>query len=73
MWTDYGMHMGGMWLWWVVGLGVLLAVVWAMARAAGAAPGPRPDESPETILKSRYARGEIGREEYERALTDLRR
>ena len=35
-------------------------------------PGPR-DESPEEILKRRYARGEISREEYERMLEEVRR
>lgn len=73
MWTDYGMHMGWMWLWPVVGLAVVVALVWAMVRAGGSAAGPRAEESPEVILKRRYARGEIRQEEYERALTDLRR
>lgn len=73
MWTDYGMHMGWMGLWWVVGLGVLAAAIWAMARAGGTAPGPGPGEPPEAILKRRYASGQIGRDEYERGLTDLRR
>jgi uncharacterized membrane protein len=31
------------------------------------------DDSPETILKRRYARGEIDRNEYERHLSDLRK
>ncbi|MGE3411146.1 MAG: SHOCT domain-containing protein [Dehalococcoidia bacterium] len=73
MWTDYGMHMGSMWLWSVIGLAVVVVLVWAMVRAGGAAARPHADESPEAILKRRYARGEIEREEYERALTDLRR
>lgn len=73
MWTDYGMHMGWMWLWPVVGLAVVVVLVWAMVRAGGAVARPHADESPEAILKRRYARGEIEREEYERALTDLRR
>jgi uncharacterized membrane protein len=30
-------------------------------------------ESAEEILKRRYARGEIGKEEYDRTLSDLRR
>jgi putative membrane protein len=65
--------MGWMWLWWIGGLGVLLLFVWAVARAAatsGSGPG---EDSPETILKRRYARGEIDREEYEHRLSDLRK
>ena len=72
MWSDYGAHMGWMWLWWIVGLAFLFVVVWAVARAA-APPSARGDESPETILKRRYARGDVDREEYERRLTDLRK
>ena len=55
----------------VAGVGVLVLMVWAVARAAGGARGV--DDSPETILKRRYARGEIDREEYERRLSDMRR
>ena len=69
MWN--GAHMGWMGLWWIVGLAVLVAIMWAVARAA--APQGRADqESPEAILKRRYARGEVDREEYERRLKDLR-
>jgi putative membrane protein len=73
MWTGYGAHMGWMWLWWIVGLGLLVLLVWAVARAAGSPSPPRGEDSPETILKRRYARGEVDREEYERRLTDLRK
>jgi putative membrane protein len=71
MWSDYPGHMGWMWIWWLVGLAVFVAGIWAVTRVA--APR-RPDgrESPETILKQRYARGELDREEYERRLKDLR-
>jgi putative membrane protein len=65
--------MGWMWPWWIMGLGLLGLVVWAVARAAGGSFPPRGEDSPETILKSRYARGEVDREEYERRLTDLRK
>jgi len=73
MWLGYGVHMGGMWLWWIVGLGALGLLVWAVARGAGPPLPPRGEDSPETILKRRYARGEVDREEYERRLTDLRK
>jgi hypothetical protein len=32
MWPGYGDHMGWMWLGWVVGLGLLMLLVWAIAR-----------------------------------------
>ena len=73
MWTGYGTHMGWMWLWWIVGVGLLVLLVWAVARAAGSPSPPRGEDSPETILKRRYARGEVDREEYDRRLTDLRK
>ena len=73
MWPGYADHMGWMALWWIVGLAVLAAFVWAVARMSGT-PGATPgQESPELILKSRYARGEIDREEYERRLADIRK
>jgi putative membrane protein len=64
----------GFWmvLWWGVGVGVLVLFVWAVTRATGGQPG-RTEDTPEQILKRRYARGEIDREDYERRLTDLRK
>ena len=72
MWSGYGAHMGWMWLWWIVGVGLLALFVWAMARAA-APRSPGGEDSPEAVLKRRYARGELDREEYERTLSDLRK
>jgi putative membrane protein len=51
---------------------VVLLLVWIVARAGGSGSW-RSDETPEQILKHRYARGEIEREEYERRLADLRK
>jgi putative membrane protein len=69
-WNGWG-HMGFMWLFWVA---LIAVIVWLLIRAA---PGPTSSgevqDSPEQILKRRYARGEIEKEEYERRLTDLRR
>ncbi|MGB7217379.1 MAG: SHOCT domain-containing protein [Vicinamibacterales bacterium] len=59
-------------LWWVGGIFVLLLLVRLVAQAPGGF-SPRGDETPEQILKRRYARGEIEREEYQRRLEDLRR
>ena len=80
MWQGYeehmrwmGNHMGWMGLWWIVGLALLFLVVWAAARAGSSPGSARAEESPETILKRRYARGEIDREEFDRRLPDLRK
>ncbi len=64
-----------MWLWWIAGVVVLLVLAWAVARAtrsSGSGRGPA-EESPEAVLKRRYAQGEIERDEYERRLSDLRK
>ena len=63
--------MGWMWIWWIVGLAVVLLLARVVIAPFG---GRTPDtESPETILKRRYARGEINRDEYLRQLEELRK
>ncbi len=59
------------------GLIITLGVVGAIAYALGWRPRfnlPKPEQTGQTpveILKARYARGEISREEYEQARRDL--
>ena len=59
------------------GLILLLAIIGGIAYALGWRPqfnqtGPaQPGETPLEILKARYARGEITREEYEQMRQDL--
>jgi putative membrane protein len=65
--------MAGMGLWWLAGLALLVASIWVVMRAAASSAAAADQESPESILKRRYARGDIDREEYERRLQDLRR
>lgn len=72
MWPYMGSMGWWMALWWIFGLAALILIVWIVARAVGG-PGGRAHESPEQILKRRYARGEIDRKEYDRRLTDIRR
>ena len=72
MWPYMGSMVWWMALWWVFGLAFLVLIVWVVARAAGGFQG-RMEDTPEQILKRRYARGEIEREEYQRRLDDLRR
>lgn len=69
-WSGWG-NMGFMWLFWV---GLIILVVWLVVRvASGSANRGDPQDSPEQILKRRYARGEIDKDEYQRRLSDLRR
>lgn len=51
-------------LWGLVILGVVAAVRWLFLR--GTRPEAGPPEPPLEILKRRYARGELSREEFER-------
>jgi putative membrane protein len=64
--------MGWMALWWILSAAVIAITLWALLRAKG---GPAPDrgESPEEVLKRRYAKGEIDRQTYERMLGELRK
>ncbi len=75
-WGFYGF--GGFWWWWIVVAtfwvliiaGVVWLIVWLTRQGRAAAGGPeRP--TPLDILRERYARGEITREEYERMRRDI--
>lgn len=68
----WGMGYGGpfMILFWVlIVIGVVLLVKW-LAGQSSAGTGPR-ERAPLDILRERYARGEIDREEFEQKRRDL--
>lgn len=65
-----GGHMLWMGFWWLIGIGLFIALLWFLADAIRPA---QPNESPETILRRRYAAGEIDAEELERRLAMLRK
>lgn len=77
-WFDgYGWWMGG---WWMIifWIGVALLFLWGVRQFVGGERGatPRRSDPPEVdgalaIVKRRYARGEISREEYLTLLEDL--
>ena len=67
-WHDYG---GGMmWIFWIL---IIVALLWfvAFATRRGGTPPPN-EESALEILKERYAKGEIEREEFEQKQKDLK-
>jgi putative membrane protein len=76
MWGDYGWH-GGWWgmgllsmvlYWGIIILVIVLVVRWLTGSASGAPP---PARTALDVLKERYARGEIGKDEYEQKRRDL--
>jgi len=58
----FGMDAGA-WIWMLVWIAALVAMVWLIVRADHHPPADDPD----AILRARFARGEINAEEFERA------
>ena len=66
-WFGWG-HMIWMTIGWLVGVGLLVALIWGIILAANGRLQER--EPPETILKRRFAAGEIETDELKRRLED---
>lgn len=60
----------GMAIFWII---IIVAIVFAIRSLAPSLGRGSGEETPEVILKRRYASGSIDREEYERRLSDLRK
>ncbi len=73
----YGYGMGGMgwgmWFFWLIIIVGAVIVIALLVRSAGNRGGAVAPETPEQILKRRFAAGEIGEEEYRKRLEELRR
>ncbi|MEA1887165.1 MAG: SHOCT domain-containing protein [Bacteroidota bacterium] len=67
-----GMHFGMGWGW-LIGLIVVALIVWFIVRVTSQNTTHRStsEKSPMDILKERYARGEINKEEFEERKKDL--
>lgn len=72
---EHGWGMGyGMGWWWIIGLIVAVVIIWLIVRAIKQNQHPniqQHEKSPLDILKKRYARGEIDKEEYDEKKKDL--
>lgn len=70
MMYDFGMGGGwfGMGIWWLLVIVVVVWLAWFASRGRETSPG---SESALDVLNKRYARGEIGREEYEQKKRDI--
>jgi putative membrane protein len=75
MMEGFGHGMGiGMGWGWIIGLVVLVLIVLLIVRSIGPTAGDKPaaeGESALDVLKKRYARGEIDKEEFEEKKKDL--
>lgn len=65
MYGEGGWMGSGMWVFWILLLVVIVVLVKVLAFS-GSGSSNQSNENPLDILKSRYARGEIGEEEFER-------
>ena len=71
MYGPYGGWMFFHFLFWIlVIIGVILLIVWLVRQPGRYEPG-HSEESPLDILRRRYARGEISKEEFERMKKDI--
>ena len=67
----FGMGMG--W-WWIIGIVVLIAIIWPVSQRFNRNNSATPREPGKTaldILKERYARGEINKQEFEERKRDI--
>ena len=70
MWGNQGFMGGFMWIFWIaIIVGIILLVKWIVQQNRPG--GQQQGEDPVEILKKRYARGEIDKEEFEQKKKDL--
>lgn len=62
---EWGMGLGG-WLWMILAVVLVVAVVWVLITAVTGRERSAADDAAQ-ILKARFARGEISQAEYEQA------
>jgi putative membrane protein len=76
-WGHWGYGMGWFWniimvvFWIAVIVGIIFLIRWLVISTGTAGRAARSEDSPLEILKKRYARGEIDKEEFEEKKKDL--
>ncbi len=70
MWEGHWMYGGFMWIFWIlVVVGLVFLIKWLVQQ--GTSGESKHIETPLEILKKRYARGEIDKQEFEQKKKDL--
>ena len=68
-WFDGGWHMGWMTVWWILIPALIASLAWALMK--GTREPSASSESPEEVLRRRYARGELDDETFRRMRDEL--
>jgi putative membrane protein len=72
MMGGFGGHGWGMGWWWIIGIVIVVAVVWMVVKGLNQnSINQSIGKSALDILKERYARGEIDKQEFEERKRDL--
>ncbi len=72
MFHEMNGHFWGMGWWWIIGLVILIAVIWVIATAISRSNQLHSSgKTPIDILKERYARGEIDKDEFDERKKNL--
>ncbi|MDP3296361.1 MAG: SHOCT domain-containing protein [Thermodesulfovibrionia bacterium] len=72
-WGDYGWGMGFGWIFMIIFWGLVILGIVYLIQVVSKGTKKEDTETPLDILKKRYAKGEITKEEYERMKDDLTR
>jgi len=71
----YGMMGGFGWIGMIINflilIGIIVLIVWAVERFFGGLNQSSKSQTPREILQTRYARGEITREQYQQMMKDI--
>ena len=73
MMDGQGWHAWGMGWGWIIGIFILVAIIWIVVRTTNQNRSVKPPDSHTAldILKERYAKGEISKEEFDKRKIDL--